>query len=52
MKNKQIKSTLLDGSKKNEINKLRVNNQRQSIKINSICRNQWQKKKHCANKQH
>ena len=40
-KNKQIKSTVHDG---NEINKLCVNEQRQSMKIKSICRNQWQKK--------
>ena len=43
-KNKQIKSTVHDGNKKNEINKLCVNKQRQSMKIKSICRNQWQKK--------
>ena len=30
--------------KKNEINKLCVNKQRQSMKIKSIFRNQWQKK--------
>ena len=29
---------------KNEINNLCVNKQRQSMKIKSICRNQWQKK--------
>ena len=29
---------------KNEINKLCVNKQRQSMKIKSICINQWQKK--------
>ena len=29
---------------KKEINKLCVNKQRQSMKIKSICRNQWQKK--------
>ena len=40
-KNKQIKITVHDG---NEINKLCVNKQRQSMKIKSICRNQWQKK--------
>ena len=40
-KNKQIKSTVHDG---NEINKLCVNKQRQSMNIKSICRNQWQKK--------
>ena len=45
-KNKQIKSTMHDANKKNEINKLCVNKQRQSMKIKSICRNQWQKKKH------
>ena len=39
-KNKQIKSTVHDG---NEINKLCVNKQRQSMKITSISRNQWQK---------
>ena len=50
-KNKQIKSTVHDGNK-NEINNLCVNKQRQSMKIKSICRNQWQKKKHYANKQH
>ena len=51
-KNKQIKSTVHDANEKNEINKLCVNKQRQSMKIKSICRNQWQKKKHYANKQH
>ena len=44
MKNKQIKSTVHDANKKNEINKLCVNKQRQTMKIQSICRNQWQKK--------
>ena len=43
---------LHDANKKNEINKLCVNKQRQSMKIKSICRNQWQKKKHYTNKQH
>ena len=42
-KNKQINSTVHDGNK-NEINKLCVNKQRQSMKIKSICTNQWQKK--------
>ena len=37
---------------KNEINKLYVNKERQSMKIKSIFRNQWQKKKHYTNKQH
>ena len=37
---------------KNEINKLCVNKQRQSMKIKSICRSQWQKKRHYTNKQH
>ena len=37
---------------KNEINKLCVNKQRQSMKIKNIFRNQWQKKKHYTNKQH
>ena len=37
---------------KNEINKLCVNEQRQSMKIKSICRNQWKKKRHYTNKQH
>ena len=37
---------------KNEINKLCVNKQRQSMKIKSICRNQWKKKRHYTNKQH
>ena len=41
-KNKQTKSTVHD-AKKNEINKLCVNKQRQSMKIKSICRNLWQK---------
>ena len=50
-KNKQMKRTVHDG-KKNEINKLCVNKQRQCMKIKSICRNQWQKKKHYTNKQH
>ena len=35
-KNKQIKSTVHDANKKNEINKLCVNKQRQSMKIKSI----------------
>ena len=43
-KNKQIKSTVHNANLKNEINKLCVNKQRQSMKIKSICRNQWQKK--------
>ena len=43
-KNKQIKSTVHDGNKKNEINNLCVNKQRQSMKIKNICRNQWQKR--------
>ena len=37
---------------KNEINKLCVNKQRQSMKIKSICINQCHKNKHYANKQH
>ena len=37
---KQIKSTVHDANKKNEINKLCVNKQRQSMKIKSICRKQ------------
>ena len=52
MKNKQIKSTVHDANEKNEINKLCVNKQRQSMKLKSICGNQWQKKKHYTNKQH
>ena len=39
-KNKQMKSTVHDANKKNEVNKLCVNKQRQSMKIKSICRNQ------------
>ena len=39
-KNKQIKSTVHDANKKNEINKLCVNKQWQSMKIKSICRKQ------------
>ena len=43
-KTNRLKALCMMQIKKNEINKLCVNKQRQSMKIKSNCRNQWQKK--------
>ena len=43
-KTNRLKALCMMEIKKNEINNLRVNKQRQSMKIKSICRNQWQKR--------